>query len=347
MTIILSRRTGSAGRRRRDGAGSCRIACTPTVPYPATIARPCWFDLPRPVRDEIDHRSRQPVIDPVASRAGFTATFASVLTHADDSRSFCKAAPADTPAAAAYAREAAIVALLPPAVPAARLRWRSHHADWIITAYDLADGTPLGPGWTTTSAAAAFATVRQTAQALTDASPALRVLARRPQPLRAGWSDVAAQRRPLPPQARHLMPLAASMARWEHQFLAAADSTDELGHFDARPDNLVIGGGRTRLVDWATLQPGPAYVDAVTLLVAAADDGADPQRLLDQTATAISNDELDAVLAWLAGAWLTFAAGPARPDSPHLRAHQLRSGLHAWQWLAARHGLPTAPAGPA
>ncbi|WP_027346396.1 hypothetical protein [Hamadaea tsunoensis] len=317
----------------------------PIVPYPAAVTRPGWTHLPQRLRDEIDERSGQPVIDATPSAAGFSATFAAVLTHADGRRSFCKAAPAASPTGQAYVREALIVARLPADIPAARLRWH-HHTDWIIAVYDAIDGASPARGWTS-DPTPILAAVTNTAHGLTHVSGALRAAARPAEPLPAGWADIAEGVRPLPTHAAALAPLAPSMARWEADFLTAVADTRELAHYDVRPDNLMANEhGRVWLVDWATLRPGPSYVDTVMLAIGAADDGAEPQRFFDQAAPKVTGDQVDQTLAWLSGAWLAYAGDPPRPDAPHLRHHQLRSGLLAWEWLAHRHGLPHTPAFP-
>lgn len=340
---LLPRATSWASRKPRRQDGDPRSSRPSRLPY-APTARPGWLHLPEAVRAEIDRRSLQPTSSALSARAGDTTGFAALLTHHDDSQSFCKAAPAASPAGIAYAREAAIVALLPTGVPAARLRWRAAitaeeragRADgWFVAAYDAAGPASFEPGWSSAPGKALDA-VTATATALTHASPALRSAAQPPGPLPACWADIAARRRSLPAQAAHLHRFAPTMAALEAAFLTAAAETDRLAHFAVRADNLVQGGGRVRLVSWAAMRPAPADVDLVMLAVAAGADGADPQHVFDQGDVAMSGAALDQALAWLCGSWLTDPSGRA--------GGRLRDGLIAWQWLADRHQLPYAPA---
>ncbi|MCP2323575.1 aminoglycoside phosphotransferase (APT) family kinase protein [Hamadaea flava] len=313
------------------------------VPCPAATPRPGWEWLPASVQAEIDGWSHQRVVAASPACGGLSAVFAATVTHADGSSSFVKAAPCTSPAAAAYLREAQIARLLPLGVPSARLRWHSEHDGWVIVGFDAVDGRMPEPGWVPRDGQRLVAAWQQTAAALTGASPALRSAAGRPQPLPSGWADIVAGRRRLPAHAAHLATFAPSMQDLEAGFLATCDQATTLAHFDLRPDNLLLGPDRVWLVDWATLQPGPAWIDLVTLAVAASDDGHDPQTFLDTAIPDLDGARLDQALAWMAGAWLTYAAGAPRPDAPHLRAFQLRNGLLTWRWLASRRDLPGTP----
>lgn len=325
----------------------------PKVPYPATVDRPAWTQLPAPVREEINRRSHQPVVAWDNAKAGLTPSFAATLRHADNSATFVKAAPlpadpdratAQDSAAAAITREARICSRLPQRVPLARLRWHTEAAGWAIAAYDAIDGSTPQAGWSTRHRQTIIDTWQQTAALLRDPSWALRSVCAPAEPLPAGWAAVAANRRRLPAHAAHLTPLAPQLAVWEARFLAECDDATTLAHFDLRPDNTLIShDSRMWIVDWSTLRPGPAHIDAVILAVAASADGSDPQTFFEQAAPDVPPRSLDQALAWLCGAWLTYAAGPDRRDSPHLRALQLRDGLTAWQWLADRHTFPSAP----
>lgn len=73
----------------------------------------------------VETRLGSPVVSAESQTAGFTPGFASVLTTADGSRHFVKAASlvAQRPFAEAYREEAAKLATLPAGVPAPRLLW--------------------------------------------------------------------------------------------------------------------------------------------------------------------------------------------------------------------------------
>ena len=80
----------------------------PAVPHGHTAMRLTWPHLPAPLRARIEERLGSPVAEAVSQDSGFTPGFASVLTGADGSRLFVKAAhrSAQRYAAPAYAEEA-------------------------------------------------------------------------------------------------------------------------------------------------------------------------------------------------------------------------------------------------
>jgi len=63
-----------------------------TIPHGRTAQRLTWPHLPPGVRAYIEHRCGSPVVDAASQGGGFTPGFASVLTCADGSRHFVKAA---------------------------------------------------------------------------------------------------------------------------------------------------------------------------------------------------------------------------------------------------------------
>ena len=63
-----------------------------TIPHGRTAQRLTWPHLPPAVRAYIERRCGSPVVDAASQGGGFTPGFASVLTCADGSRHFVKAA---------------------------------------------------------------------------------------------------------------------------------------------------------------------------------------------------------------------------------------------------------------
>jgi hypothetical protein len=61
-------------------------------PFGATARRRTWEALPAHIQAVIADHSRAPVVDADSMSSGFTPGFASVLTMADGSRTFVKAA---------------------------------------------------------------------------------------------------------------------------------------------------------------------------------------------------------------------------------------------------------------
>src|SRR5690606_26619136 len=104
------------------GCQHARVITSP-VPHGQTARRLTWELLPPLVRRLVEQRCGAPVVDVASQDAGYTPGFASVLTCADGSRHFVKAASriAQRVFADSYLEEARKVALLPAGVPAPRL----------------------------------------------------------------------------------------------------------------------------------------------------------------------------------------------------------------------------------
>ena len=103
-----------------------------TIPHGRTAQRLTWPHLPPGVRAYIERRCGSPVVDAASQGGGFTPGFASVLTCADGSRHFVKAAStkAQKVFAGSYREEARKLQALPPDVPAPRCCGCSTTTGW-------------------------------------------------------------------------------------------------------------------------------------------------------------------------------------------------------------------------
>jgi aminoglycoside phosphotransferase (APT) family kinase protein len=309
-----------------------RPVSLPPIRYGATAVRPGWTDLPPAVRREIDDRLGSPVVTATSAGGGFTRAFAAVVTSADGSRAFVKAAAADTPEAFSYAREAAITGVLPAEVPAPRLRWTATTAGHIMICTEAIDGHVPEMPWSPVELDAAVRAWRRAAAALARPPDGLPYLPR--------LSDLI--RQDLSCWTRGPVPGVPDWAdrRWrelQHLERALLDMVDAPGmlHGDLRVDNVLIdGGGGAWLCDWSWPCLGPAWFDTVTLLVTAYASGFEVDDYLDDAPAG----GVDGALAALSGYWLVgAAAGPTSAARDSL-AHQRFSGHTALSWLAARRG---------
>src|SRR6478735_8951172 len=105
-----------------------------TIPHGRTARRLEWPHLPPHVRAVIEERCGSPVTTAESQGAGFTPGFASVLTCADGSRHFVKAASlkAQRMFAEAYREEARKLLVLPDGAPAPLLLWQHDADDWMV-----------------------------------------------------------------------------------------------------------------------------------------------------------------------------------------------------------------------
>ena len=315
----------------------------PDVPYGFTAVRPDWLDLPASLRESVAARLGAPVAAAHSAGGGFTRAFAAVLTTSTGARAFVKAAPVQDPNADWYAREAAVTALLPSAVPAPRPLWTMVDAGWFALCLEAVDGHVPALPWSPAELDAALAAWSAAAGALSAPAPELLRVGVPPLAdiLRAEmswWSRIAAGREPMPRTAAGTVAPTrlADLVRLER---AAPDlvAGTALMHGDLRIDNVLIDRqGRARLCDWTWPTLGAPWFDTVTLLVTAYASGLDVDAHL--AGWAAPAEGVDGALAALAGYWLVRAAGGPSSASPHSRQHQRFSGEQALAWLADRRG---------
>ncbi|MBF4163328.1 phosphotransferase [Nocardioides acrostichi] len=307
-------------------------------PHGRTSRRVEWTHLPPGVRAKVEARLGTQVVDARSATTGYTPGMASVLTGADGSRTFVKAAAtvAQRQFADAYRQEAERLRSLPSDVPAPRLLW-SLDGDWVVLGIEHVEARHPRRPWLDEELDTAMALMVDLAQRLTPAPASMRLvtLAEDVADLPAAWNRITA----------------ASVGRVPHDVLADATALaarlpdvgvgDTALHTDVRDDNLLLtDDGRVLLCDWNWPCRGPAWFDALSLLIGPAVDGHDAEAVLARTpllADAPSED-VDTMLAVLTGYFLTSAELPVPTNSPHLRESQRLQGDACWDWLAQRRG---------
>lgn len=113
-----------------------------------TRRRLSWDQLPTEVRAVISDHTGE-VVQAVSHEGGYSPGMAATLIAANGTRTFVKAV-AETQhqrSAELYRQEAHVNALLPAGAPAPTMRWSVDDGDWVILAFDAADGE-LGLPWT-------------------------------------------------------------------------------------------------------------------------------------------------------------------------------------------------------
>ena len=315
------------------------VAVTRT-PYPApvgaTARRVEWHFLPPWLRAEIEHICGSPVVSAESRDSGFTPGMASVLTCADGTRHFVKAASdkAQRMFAHSYRAEAAKHEHLPPGTPAPELLWIRDADDWIVLGFEYVEARAPHRPWTSADLTAALAATARVAELLTPPPPALVLdpIATELAAFPALWAHVRASRPDLP----HLEEAAALAAEF-----ATVTVGNTLVHTDLRDDNLLIRpDGEALICDWNWPVLGAAWVDTVLLLVGPRGDGHDVDALLatNPLTSAVPRDSIDSVIALITGYFFHSGDQPVPPTSPHIRDHQLWQAQVCWDWLAERRG---------
>lgn len=316
---------------RRTRVVRHHVRVLPTrIPHGRTARRVQWAHLPPRVRTAIEGRLGGPVTDVQSQGGGFTPGFASVLTLADGSRHFVKAAStkAQRAFAESYRDEARQLRGLPAGVPTPRLRWTAEVEDWFVLAIEHVEARAPHRPWTAADLALASDMALATAAALTpapgpDPTSAVEEFATWP-----GLWDVIDH-----PRAAAIGALAAQ--------LPDVLTGETLAHTDPRDDNiLLVDDERALLCDWNWPVLGPAWLGSLLLLVGPRGDGLDVDAHIaaHPLLAEVAAEEIDVVLALVLGYFTAAAAQRVPPTSPYLRAAQ------AWQrdvlddWLAERRG---------
>jgi len=321
-----------------------RVIVNP-VPHGRTARRVTWDLLPPAVRSAVEARTGSPVVGAESAGAGYTPGFASVLTCADGSRHFVKAAStvAQRMFAEAYATEARTLEQLPAAVPAARLRWHDTVAGWTIIALEhVPSRQPVRP-WSLADLDATLDALEQVADALTPpptAMAGLPTFAEEMTDLSDAWGqlDVGALA-----DAPELAGLAAHAGAAHGLAAGFAEVTrgDTVVHTDVRDDNVLIReDGTALLCDWNWVCRGAAWIDSLVALLGPRGDGIDVEAVIARRRllTDVPPDHVDALLALLVGYFLRQSTEPSPATSPHLRDSQRWQGTVLWDWLRERRG---------
>ena len=304
------------------------------VPHGHTARRLEWPHLPPAVRSDIEQRCGSPVVSAASQGGGFTPGFASVLTCADGSRHFVKAAStaAQRAFAASYREEARKLLALPDTVPAPRLLW-TIDADWVVLGLEYVEARAPRRPWRTDELDACLDTLETVADLLTPSPPDLALdpvsveLATWP----AFWEHVNATR---------ALAHGAEAAELAAGF-APAVGGETLVHTDVRDDNVLLTPeGRALLCDWNWPCVGASWLDSLWMLVGPRGDGLDVEPVIARRPLLrdVPADDIDRFLALVCGYFLKSADDPVPPTSPHVRDAQRWQGEVVWDWLCERRG---------
>ena len=306
------------------------------VPHGRTARRLEWPHLPPHIRGLIEEQCGSSVTEAASQGGGFTPGFASVLTCADGSVHFVKAASlkAQRMFAESYREEARKLAQLPEEAPAPRLLWVSDADDWVVLGIEHVEARAPRRPWRDADLASVLTMLEDAAALLTPAPESLEL-----DPIAddmAGWPAYWDVVRAAHPDLAHADEAAALAGRF-----AEVMAGDTVVHTDIRDDNLLLcADGRVLLCDWNWPVVGAAWLDSLFLMIGPRGDGLDVEAALSaHPLTAdVAPEQIDVVLALLIGYFLKSADEPVPPTSPHIRDHQRWQGEVCWDWLSERRG---------
>ena len=301
-----------------------------------------WWHLPPVLRSRVESLLGEEILEAESQSGGFSPGSADRVVGANGARAFVKTiGRAEHPRSfALHRRELAVMRQLPDSASAPRLLGSVDDGDWVALVLEDVDGRHAGDAATEGEVLAVLAAV--------EALPLLRSADGRVSLPEAhvelavhfdGWAKIRADgdAQLVPTWARErLAGLQALASRG-----AEAVRGDHLVHLDLRDDNVLIdAAGNARIVDWPWAGVGARWFDALTYLLDARLRGVavDTDRLLATHAVfaGVSDQQVDAVLAGLAGNFFDAARRPAAAGLPSLRAFQREEASAALSWLRER-----------
>lgn len=306
-----------------------------------------WADLPDHVRTGIEGVLGAPVVETTSEPGGFSPGMAARVVLADGRRMFVKAVNSARnvesvrllSVEARILTELADVDLRPPVVVPA-LVGQYVHGDWIALVITEVDGrTPTIP-WRTAELDRVVDAVQTLGECLTPTPLAAASITEAYAKDLNEWRTLAATKEipaGLPPwAAANLNRLAELEAGW-----AAAAAGNTLLHLDLRADNLLLARDQVFVVDWPHACVGAAWVDLLVMLPSVIMQGGDPERCWRRypAGREVATDQVNAVLAALAGYFAVSATRPAPQELPRLREFQRVQGDAALSWLRERVAL--------
>lgn len=305
------------------------------LPWGRTARRLDWAHLPPQVRFDVEARLGSPVVADQTLGHGFHPVIETELTCADGSRHLLRAASAKAQRtfAAALRSEARWLTSLPAAVPVPGLA-SFLDGDWVVLLLQVpASRLPARP-WRVEELTACLATLDAAVPALTPAPAGVRDFAEDLADWLGRW-DILEDREDLGTPGQ-LLTAGRLAAR-----LPEVTAGDTLVHTDLRDDTLrICDDGRVLLDGWAWPVRGAAWLDPLLLLVGPCGDGVDVEAVLRATPllAAVPDEDVDCVLAAMAGFFLTSCDLPVPSASPWLREFQRWQGEAVWGWLRRRRG---------
>ncbi len=324
-------------------------------------ARIGWSDVPEHVRSAVDAALGSPIVATRDQPGGFSPGVAARARLADGTGAFLKAvSPAQNPQACRIQRrEAEVAGLLPPTVPAPRVRHLHDDGTWVVLVLDLVDGHQPDEPWRPGELARVLDAIGRfhadhdpiVVEGLQSAQARHGAVFDGWRRLAAGDGDPGAYG---PDVAAAVPALAGIEATW-----ADAAAGRALLHADLRADNLLLGddvgpGRGVTLVDWPWACTGAPVLDLAMFLPSVGLGGGpgiaevvEAHHLLTGPGPggrtrpgAHDRDAFRAVLAAVAGFFVRHSLDPAPPGLPRLRAFQRAQAEVALAWLLPRVSRP-------
>lgn len=274
---------------------------------------------------------------------GFTPSVASIITAEDDRQVFVKAGPKGDTGGEAVRTGAELAQVITDLGPAL-LSWAERDG-WYVAVYERLAGAAVDE-WRIADIEC-VAALSNTMRDRFDPCPLDDTVAYADAfaPLLGTWSALTDPGGPAEKSVEHVrnrdVPYGLrieTLAELEADWFAALRGGTSLQHGDIRRDNVMREpSGRLRLVDWTHRWTAPSWADWVRLVPDIAADGFDPERLFQNIAAPEAQaQEVNVMLAGLAGRCWRDGHLDAVPGLPQLRPLQRLQGDMTMRWLAQR-----------
>jgi aminoglycoside phosphotransferase (APT) family kinase protein len=304
-----------------------------------------WHELPAHLRAGIEARLGAAVVSAASQSGGFSPGVAAILTLANGEHVFVKAVSAAiNPDSPEFNRkEAVIAAALPADAPVPRYLWSLDEGGdgWVVLAFEAVEGrTPREP-WTDADLDLVVDALVRLSEALTP-SPLPTSIA--PPSSESSFFGTLWWRRMRDEMPPDLDPwIARNVDRLVELELRTASAVDgnSLAHHDIRGDNLLITERGVIVVDWPHARTSVPWLDMLGMAPSLRMEGGPPPNdflLRHPAARAADPRDLDATIATLAGAFITFSLQPPPPALPTIRKFQADQGVVTLEWLKERTG---------
>ncbi len=309
-------------------------------------SRLAWPSLPPAVRAAVDAIAGSPVVRAVNQPSGFSPGVAARAELADGRRVFVKAVGAvlDPFAPVLLRNEIDVLARLPRTLPVPPLLGAHDDGEWVAAVLRDVDGRSPALPWRRDELDLVLAALVSLATAGTPSPIDVPTVFAQHEHCFTGWRRLAGGHPrvdELPAAVRdRLDGLAELEARW-----SSAAAGDTLLHGDLRADNLLIADGTVWFVDWPHATVGAPWVDLLFMLpsVAMQGGGACPDDVWagHGPARGANPDAVNAVLAAVAGFFVSRSLEPTPPNLPRIREFQRAQGDAALTWLWHRLRVPS------
>ncbi|WP_327586207.1 phosphotransferase [Nonomuraea sp. NBC_00507] len=293
------------------------------------MTRPTWEELPDVVINAVQAQCGQ-VLKAETATHGIMPGIATRLDLEDGGHVFFKAIERTHEAARLHLRERWAGRSLPTEVPAPRMLWADTVGDWhaMVWEYvnDKAHHADLSPG-------------SEDLPAVLDTMALLGALFT---PCPNGAMPVSENVNALMAKARHMLDKPPGELAERAPYEAAVNGFDlsalrgnTLLHYDLSAGNLLVTGGRVRVVDWSFAARGAAWLDAALFAPRLIDAGHTPEKT-DQLLSTLPHwrDAPRKAVAGIAAAWTLFRLYKAQYGPEQVREARARAADAGRSWLA-------------